>query len=43
MSFVAATVVAVTPMSDVVFDDEGNIFLAVVDATSWVGITAVVF
>lgn len=43
MSFVGATVVAVTPMSDVVFDDEGNIFLAVVDATSWVGSIAVVF
>ena len=43
MSFVATTVVAVTPMSDVVFDDEGKNVLAVVDATSWVGITAVVF
>ena len=43
MSFVAATVVAVTSMSGVVFDDEGINFLAVVVATSWVGITAVVF
>ena len=43
ISFVEATVLADTPMSDVVFDDEGNHFLAVVDATSLVGITAVVF
>lgn len=43
MSFVAATVVAVTPMSDVVFVDDGKNVLAIVDATSWVGITSAGF
>ena len=43
MSFVAATVVAVTPMSDVVFVDDVKNVLAVVDPTSWVGITSAGF